>query len=183
MKIYTKTGDEGQTSLYGGQRVQKSNLRIDTYGTVDELNSLIGIVRVYNKDKELEQKFFRLQNELFNLGADLATPLETGKILKIIRIAEAEILVLEQEIDFWETELEPLKTFILPGGTETGAFLNLARTVCRRAERLTVELTGLEELNPCCLKFLNRLSDWLFVVSRIANKRENFNETKWQVSF
>lgn len=181
MKIYTKTGDKGQTSLYGGERVSKKSLRLDSYGTVDELNSTIGIVRVYNKDKELEEKLFRLQNSLFSLGADLATPLSMSKEIKIVRIDEEEITELETEIDKWDSELEPLQVFILPGGTEAGAFLHLARTICRRAERLTVELSELEEINEFCVKFLNRLSDWLFVIARIANSRANFNEAKWQV--
>lgn len=181
MKIYTKTGDKGQTSLYGGERVSKHNLRLDAYGTVDELNSTIGIVRVYNKDAELDEKFFRLQNTLFKLGADLATPLQMSKGIKIVRIGEEEIAELEAEIDKWDSELELLKVFILPGGTQTGAFLHLARTICRRAERNTVKLSEIEKINELCLNFLNRLSDWLFVAARIANSKANFKESKWQI--
>lgn len=128
MKIYTKTGDKGQTGLFGGGRVSKDSLRVSAYGEVDELNAVLGVVRTLNSDAELDEKFARVQSELFVLGADLATP---GEAKYIPRMDTAPITVMEQEIDQFETELEPLKQFILPGGTPAAAQLHLARTVCR----------------------------------------------------
>lgn len=176
MKIYTKTGDEGTTTLWGGQRVEKNAPRIVAYGTVDELNALLGVVRSSGIAPALDGVLARVQNELFVLGADLATP---GETTRIERIDEPYTARLEQEIDEWEAQLQPLRQFILPGGSLSAAYLHLARTVCRRAER---EVTGLalqESVNADAQAYLNRLSDWLFVLARTANAREGVDDVPW----
>lgn len=179
MKIYTRQGDQGQTGLWGGQRVSKDSMRVSSYGTVDELNAHIGIARASGLDAALDAQFDRIQNELFVLGADLATP---GESDRIPRIKAAYIALLEQEIDQFEGELQPLRQFILPGGTLAAAYLHLSRTVCRRAERCVVSLvaTG-EPVNEQILPYLNRLSDWLFVAARVANARAGVRDVAWQV--
>ncbi|MEK7263844.1 MAG: cob(I)yrinic acid a,c-diamide adenosyltransferase [Bacteroidota bacterium] len=177
MKIYTKTGDKGETSLFGGKRISKASLRIDVYGTVDELNSLIGICRSMWPPDELESTLEELQEILFVLGADLATPYESSG--KVHRISIEDIVLLEKYIDTYDPQLEQLKTFILPGGTGLASHLHLARTVCRRAERLVVELAQRENIGEHILPFINRLSDFLFILARWANKLEGREETKW----
>ncbi len=178
MKIYTKTGDAGETSLFGGQRVPKDALRIDAYGTVDELNSLLGAVRSMKPHPEIDAILQRLQDDLFVLGADLATP--AGKSSgKIPRIESAHSENLEKIIDSLESHLQPLTRFILPGGSPVGAFLQVARTVCRRAERLVVRLSREEKIASPPLVYLNRLSDLLFVLSRYANDLDGVKETPW----
>lgn len=176
-KIYTKTGDDGTTALGSGERRRKYNLRVAAYGTVDEANAAIGIARIYTGDDglpELDAMLGRIQNDLFDLGADLATP-ETGEDLgyEPLRIVAAQVDRIENEIDALNDDLEPLRSFVLPGGTKLAAHLHLARTICRRAERLTVELSHQkgEKVGKPALQYINRLSDFLFVASRYANAR------------
>ncbi len=179
MKIYTRTGDEGETSLFGGKRVPKDSLRIRAYGTVDELNAVIGMAIASSDNEKLIAVLQRLQGELFMVGADLATP-HGVKETKTVRVQRLHITRLEQEIDLHEEELEPLKYFILPGGAPDAAALHFARTVCRRAERTTFELSRQEDINNLVIVYLNRLSDLLFVLARIANKRSGRREIPWQ---
>ncbi len=178
MKIYTKTGDLGETGLFGGRRVPKHHLRIEAYGTVDETNAVLGLAASRCTDPELLDAIRRVQSELFSVGADLATPLDAQSD-HIVRVDEVIIQRLEAEIDVWEEALPPLRQFILPGGSEAGVGLHFARTVCRRAERTVVALSQAEELNPTVLRYLNRLSDWLFILARIANQRSGIEETIW----
>ena len=178
MKIYTKTGDKGETSLFGGKRVPKDSLRIEAYGTVDELNSIIGVCRSLTPAKEIDSILEEIQNDLFTLGADLATPQDSqSKAVK--RIQASDTSRLEQHIDAVEPKLEPLKSFILPGGSQLAALLHFARTVCRRAERVVVHLSRTEQIGEQPVIYLNRLSDLLFVLTRLANKLSDTLETKW----
>ena len=179
MKIYTKTGDKGDTSLFGGQRVPKDALRIEAYGTVDELNSVLGIVRADNKEKEIDEILDRIQNDLFDLGADLATP-RSGNNKQIKRIEAKHSVHLERRIDQLDEHLKPLKSFVLPGGSEVAARLHFARTVCRRAERSVVRLSRHEDIGEGITIYLNRLSDLLFVMARYANHVSDVPETKWK---
>ena len=178
MKIYTKTGDKGETSLFGGKRVPKDSLRIEAYGTVDELNSILGIVRSKNPNDEIENILSSLQDDLFVLGADLATPL-THQSKFIPRISKVHVQRLEKTIDRLEKKLPPLKIFILPGGSVAGSHLHFARTVCRRAERNTVRLSRNENIGEMVMAYLNRLSDLLFVMARYANHLKGKSEEKW----
>jgi len=181
MKIYTKTGDDGTTSLFGGNRVAKNNPRIESYGTVDELNSILGMVLTNIDNNELNNITLKIQNHLFNVGADLATPIkEDEKSLYVKRIDNSYIRFLEINIDKFEEQLEPLKDFILPGGTKAASYLHLARTVCRRAERIVTSLSKNEKINNLVLIYLNRLSDLLFVLARYSNHLEGIPDTKWQ---
>ena len=169
-RIYTRTGDKGSTRLATGEPVSKASLRVEAYGGVDETNACIGLVRLH-ADGELDAILSRIQNDLFDLGADLATP-DTGKDLgyQPLRIVEAQVERLEREIDQLNAELSPLNSFILPAGTPAAAHLHLARTVCRRAERGLVALMAEDEtVSAAALKYLNRLSDLLFVAARFAN--------------
>ena len=173
-KIYTRTGDKGTTALVSGPRRLKHDLRVEAYGTVDETNSAIGVARLYTGGIEkLDAMLFRIQNDLFDLGADLATP-DNGEPLSYepLRIVESQVTRLENEIDELNAELEPLTSFVLPGGSAAAANLHMARTVCRRAERLMVELSVAENeiVSPAALKYANRLSDFLFVAARFANE-------------
>jgi len=176
MKIYTKTGDAGETGLFGGQRVSKDALRVHAYGTADECNAAIGVARAAAVDARLDGLLAELQAQLFVVGADLATP---GESPHIPRVGEAEVGFLEETIDRLEAELAPLRQFILPGGTPGAAQLHLARTVCRRAERWAVSLAAEEPINPQVLVYLNRLSDLLFVVARAANARAGRGDVPW----
>jgi len=178
MKVYTKTGDSGITSLFGGQRIEKDSVRIEAYGHVDELNSQIGVILVGNLPKEIAQKLTRIQKELFVLGADLATPPKVKT--KIQRINKSYVTRLEREIDQWDKMLPKLQNFILPGGGEIGAKLHLARTITRRAERAVVNLNHQEKVNKNAQIYLNRLSDWLFVLARYVNKLEGAKENIWK---
>jgi cob(I)alamin adenosyltransferase len=182
MKIYTKTGDKGETALFGGKRVSKDNLRIEAYGTVDELNSGIGVCRAMNPPQKVDQQLIKIQNQLFVLGADLASPMGTRQKYKVPRLEAADIHYLEKSIDEVEILNDPLRRFILPGGSIIAAQLHLARTVCRRAERRVVHLSKKETVNHKSIIYLNRLSDFLFVLARWMNKSENVIETKWIVS-
>ncbi|MGB1043030.1 MAG: cob(I)yrinic acid a,c-diamide adenosyltransferase [Tenacibaculum sp.] len=185
MKIYTKTGDKGTTALFGGTRVPKHHLRIESYGTVDELNSYIGLIRDQAIDPSLKAILTKIQNELFTLGAMLATPpeketLKNGKErLNIPKVATDSIEFLETQIDTMNTELPPMTHFILPGGHQTVSFCHIARCVCRRAERLAVALNEEEEINNAVLMYLNRLSDYLFVLARKLTKDLQAEEIKW----
>lgn len=179
MKIYTRTGDRGDTSLFGGQRVPKDALRIEAYGTVDELNSVLGIVRADNKEPEIDGILDDIQRELFDLGADLATPRSANtKLVKRIQPRDAQRL--EKLIDRLDAQLKPLKTFILPGGSPVASRLHFARTVCRRAERAVVRLSRNEDIGEDVTVYLNRLSDLLFVLARYANLRAGVPETTWK---
>jgi len=173
-KIYTRGGDKGETSLGDGSRVAKHDLRVESYGTVDEANAVIGLVRVEilrtpDTDDTLDPALNRIQNDLFDLGADLCTPEDGRKAEGALRIISAQVDWLESEIDRINGALDPLSSFILPGGTPVAAHLHLARTVTRRAERLITALAAESPVNPEAVKYLNRLSDLLFVMSRAAN--------------
>lgn len=178
MKIYTKKGDSGETSLFGGTRVSKSSARIEAYGTVDELNSVIGLAASYSLSPKGTVWVKKVQEYLFILGADLATPPDSDA--RIERIGEKETKDLEEAIDEMEEELNPLKNFILPGGAQAGATLHVARTVCRRAERASVACSKEENISDDALTFLNRLSDFLFVLARYENKYVSTPEETWK---
>ena len=182
MKIYTKTGDDGTTGLFGGGRVSKDSSRIETYGTVDELNSVLGVARAALADETLRDLLRTVQQMLFVLGADLATPLETRSNYKVPRITHAEVSQLERWIDEHESHLPPLQRFILPGGSAGAAHLHHARTVCRRAERALVHLTREQEIGPDDVVFVNRLSDLLFVLARRANQLAGVADVEWSAS-
>ena len=172
-KIYTRTGDDGTTALGTGERRKKHDLRIAAYGTVDELNACLGIARLHAKDAaQVDAMLARIQNDLFDVGADLCTPGQgKGPGGAHLTVTDKQVAWLETEIDRLNAELAPLRSFVLPGGSPTAAYLHLARTICRRAERLTAELKDKagESVTPEVLKYLNRLSDYLFVASRYAN--------------
>ncbi|MCU0491085.1 MAG: cob(I)yrinic acid a,c-diamide adenosyltransferase [Chloroflexaceae bacterium] len=176
MKIYTKTGDKGETGLWGGLRVPKDSLRVQAYGTVDECNAALGVARASGLDGGLDGLLAKVQDQLFVVGSDLATP---GESANIPRVGAEEVTFLEQTIDALERELEPLRQFILPGGTPAAAHLHLARTVCRRAERWTVTLGREEPINEQVSVYLNRLSDMLFVLARAANARAGVDDVPW----
>jgi cob(I)alamin adenosyltransferase len=179
VKIYTKTGDRGETGLFGGPRVKKSDPRVEAYGEVDELNASVGAVRAVVEDPEIELQLAKIQEELFCVGAELATP-HGAKARSAIPPVDASWAVrLEGAIDAWTAELPALSKFVLPGGTRTAAALHLARTICRRAERRVVSLAGEAEVEPAVLAYLNRLSDFLFVAARIANHRAKKEEPLW----
>lgn len=181
MKLYTKTGDKGETSLFGGKRVWKNDLRISAYGTVDELNSVLGIVNSELKNEELKKVIFGIQNELFTLGSDLATPLDVkNNKYSIPRVKQSYIENLERLIDNYDEKLPPIKNFILPGGTKAAAYLHLARTICRRAEREVISLNRSEEINEEIKIYLNRLADLLFVLSRYVNFIMNHPDIEWK---
>lgn len=173
-RIYTRTGDKGTTALAAGGRRPKNDLRIEAFGSVDETNACLGLVRLHTAGHEIDPMLARIQNDLFDLGSDLAT-VETGKPLRYqpLRITEGQVERLEQEIDKLNAQLSPLRSFVLPGGTPAAAALHLARTVCRRAERCVVGLMEKpeEKVSPEALKYLNRLSDFLFVASRYINDK------------
>ncbi|MFA6469225.1 MAG: cob(I)yrinic acid a,c-diamide adenosyltransferase [Bacteroidota bacterium] len=178
MKIYTKTGDTGETALFGGERVPKDAIRIEAYGSVDELNCILGVVRSMNTDRTIESILGKIQPQLFELGADLATP--SDKRTSIIpRIKLSRVAALEKSIDALEIKLKPLTSFILPGGTSTASYLHLARTVCRRTERQAVRLTRNEKIGTAVIMYLNRLSDLLFVMARYANHIAGEEEKRW----
>ncbi len=180
MKIYTKTGDGGETGLFGGGRVRKSDLRVSAYGEVDELNAAVGVVRSGVEDPEIEAHLARIQDELFCVGAELATPHGVKARSAIPAVDAGWTSRLETAIDAWEAQLPPLTKFVLPGGTRTAAALHLARCTCRRAERLVVALAAEAEVAPAVLAYLNRLSDFLFVAARVANHRAGRRETEWE---
>ena len=186
-RVYTRTGDRGETALVGGRRVPKDAPRIEAYGTVDELNAILGLARVFNAERLaegegprwLDETLRRLQNQLFDLGSELATP-DDAVYEGMYRVGQAEVTELEKLIDRCQKDLEPLKSFVLPGGGRVGAFLHQARTVCRRAERRILALSRAEPIGDWPLKYVNRLSDLLFVLSRWAGKRLGEPEYLWE---
>ena len=192
-KIYTRTGDDGTTGLGDGTRVPKTHPRIKSYGCADELGAVIGLAASFNQDEEMVELLRRIQNDLFDLGADLCVPLpkETTKEVessageskapapKALRVAAAQVLRLEGEIDVMNESLKPLKSFVLSGGNAVGAHLHHARCVARRCERDLLALADIETINPVVARYLNRLSDWLFVAARFANQRDG-SEVLWK---
>jgi cob(I)alamin adenosyltransferase len=186
-KVYTRTGDRGETALVGGKRVPKDSPRIDAYGTIDELNSIVGLARVFNEEcldageghRFLDGVLCRIQDELFDIGSELATPPEFFQE-GMYRVSEEEILRLEKLIDQCQEDLEPLMSFILPGGGRVGAYLHQCRTVCRRAEREILRLSRTEDINDRVIKYINRLSDLFFVLSRWIAKQTGEQEYLWQ---
>jgi cob(I)alamin adenosyltransferase len=182
MKVYTRGGDSGETSLFGGQRVSKDAARVEAYGDVDELNAVIGIARAELGERDLVEQLGLIQSSLFDLGAELATPDAEGRERKgqtMPRVDAEDVEVLEGWIDAFDAELAPLTHFVLPGGTRIAGLLHLARTVCRRAERRVVALRGHEDVALLLVQYLNRLSDYLFTAARIANRRAGVEEPKW----
>jgi len=183
LKIYTKTGDDGETGLFGGGRISKDSVRVAAYGEVDEVNAALGLARALDPQEFADALLQRIQRDLFTTGAELATP-DPDKLRKALArsgaaIAESDVTALEDAIDSHESRLEPLKNFILPGGTPKAATLHLARTVCRRAERAVVALARDEQISPAILRYLNRLSDLLFVLARAANAHAGRPDVKW----
>jgi cob(I)alamin adenosyltransferase len=185
MKVYTKTGDTGTTALFGGTRVSKHHIRIESYGTVDELNSHIGLIRDQEINSHYKEVLIEVQDRLFTVGAILATPpeketLKSGeKRLKNLGILESDIEYLENEIDKMEESLPPMTHFVLPGGHTTVSYCHIARCVCRRAERLSVHLNDIEPTDELVIKYLNRLSDYLFVLARKLSHELNADEVQW----
>jgi cob(I)alamin adenosyltransferase len=179
MKIYTKTGDQGTTALFGGKRVSKSELKIETYGTVDELNSWIGVLRDQPVNEKRNDFLISVQDRLFTAGSILATEAGNTKV-KIPLMSEEDVHLLEKEIDLMDSELPSMKSFILPGGHQSVSFCHVARTVCRRAERLTIALSAKEPVGPIVIQYLNRLSDYLFVLARKMGTELNIRETSWK---
>ena len=180
-KIYTKTGDDGRTALFGGGRVTKDDIRVEAYGDVDELNAVLGTARAAEMMPRIDEVLAPVQRDLFAIGALLATPHpeDYKKQLEKARLTDKRISQLEQAIDDGESELAPLKAFIMPGGTPKAAALHVARTVCRRAERSVVRLAHATDVPPIVIVYLNRLSDLLFVLARVANHRAGAGEVTW----
>jgi len=179
MKIYTRTGDDGTTGLIGGSRVKKHNIRLEAYGTIDELNSYIGLIRSMQSDEHADKVLEIIQNKLFVIGANLATDDSIDLIKKQLPCKKADIELLETEMDKMNISLPELRNFILPGGCQASSFCHVARTVCRRAERHIVELSENKEVESNLIKFVNRLSDYLFVLSRKINLDQNTPEILW----
>jgi len=183
MKIYTKRGDAGQTDLFTGQRVDKDSLRVEAYGTVDEINSALGlaVAACDERDAELRPALLDIQSRLFDVGADLAAPPESAEDEPMVpRVDDEQILALEAHIDRLSESLPAMKHFILPGGTDLAARLHMARTICRRAERICVALQKHEGLSPAIITYLNRLSDVLFAMARHANHAAAYDDIPWQ---
>lgn len=184
MKIYTRTGDQGSTALFAGGRVEKDDLRVEAYGTVDEANAAIGLaVAAAGRHPDLVAKLRRIQQELFDAGADLADPRALpDSTVRPPMITARHVERLEQDIDETGAQLQPLRQFILPGGTELAARLHMARTIVRRAERRAVSAAAVHQLNPEIIRYLNRLSDLLFVLARLANQAEGAGDIPWEPS-
>ena len=181
MKIYTKTGDKGETGLFGGERVSKNSLRIEAYGTIDELNAFIGMTVIEVSDKSVKDLLQKIQNWLFSIGADLATPdNEKTKKLNVFRTPEEYYLYIEKEIDNYESKLDELRNFILPGGTKGAALLHICRTITRRAERMVVALNSTVKIGNNIIIFLNRLSDLFFVLARFDNAVTGTPDIEWK---
>lgn len=185
-RVYTRTGDKGDTALVGGRRVAKDSPRIEAYGTIDELNAIIGLARAFNAESSpikagrfLDETLAKIQDELFDLGSELATPPD-AEYAGMYRVGDAEVKRLESIMDQCQKELEPLKSFVLPGGGKVGAFLHQCRTVCRRAERDLLRLSRAEPLSDQALKYVNRLSDLFFVLARWSAKQAGEKEALWQ---
>ena len=179
MKIYTKTGDEGMTSLFGGKRLSKAALRIDTYGTIDELNSWVGVLRDQDVNLKRKEILLAVQDRLFTIGSMLATEPGNTKV-RVPSLWDDDVLFLEQQIDAMEVVLPPMRSFVLPGGHPAVSFTHVARTVCRRGERLVIALHQSEPVEPLIIKYLNRLSDYLFVLARLAARELNAEESPWK---
>jgi cob(I)alamin adenosyltransferase len=179
MKIYTKTGDLGLTSLFGGKRVSKADLRIETYGTVDELNSFLGLVRDQEINLKRKDELVEVQDRLFTIGSILATEPGNTKV-KTPLLKEDDVSFLENKIDEMEAKLSPLRSFVLPGGHASVSHCHITRTVCRRAERICISLSQHEDIDPLIIKYLNRLSDYLFVLSRKMAQELGAEETPWK---
>ena len=183
-KIYTRTGDTGETGLFGGGRVSKDHLRIECYGTIDELNSSLGIVASSLNDQDIHNCLTQIQSTLFDIGGELATPsIEKRKLEKQYvgpQVADMDIKKLENLINQFDEEIEPLQAFILPGGHQYAAQIHLSRTICRRAERRLVQLNKVEEISSEIIRYINRLSDLLFTIARVINKRHGIEEPQWQ---
>jgi len=179
MKVYTKTGDTGTTALFGGKRVSKSDLRIDTYGTVDELNSWIGVLRDQEVNEKRKSVLIDIQNRLFKMGSVLATEPGNTKV-KTPSLVEEDVIQLEKEIDAMDIELPPMRFFVLPGGHPSVSFGHVSRTVCRRAERLIIQLHHDAPVDAIVIKYINRLSDYLFVLCRKMVQELNVEETPWK---
>jgi cob(I)alamin adenosyltransferase len=179
MKIYTRTGDDGTTGLIGGSRVKKYNIRLEAYGTIDELNSYVGLIRSMQTDEHTDKILEIIQNKLFVIGANLATDESISLIKKQLPCKKVDIELLEVEMDQMNESLPELRNFILPGGCQASSFCHVARTVCRRAERHIVELSENNEVDPNLITFVNRLSDYLFVLSRKLNLDQNAPEILW----
>lgn len=179
MKIYTKTGDAGTTSLFSGRRVLKSELRIDTYGTVDELNSWLGVLRDQPVNQSRKDLLIEIQDRLFTIGSILATEPGNAQV-KIPTLLESDVALLERKMDAMDSQLPPMRSFILPGGHPAVSFGHVARTVCRRAERLVIALSQTEEIDPFVIKYLNRLSDYLFMLCRMMAHELKAEETPWK---
>ena len=195
LRIYTRTGDTGNTGLFGGKRVAKDDLRVEAYGAVDELNASLGVVLAFGSNAKgfdaIATVLTRVQHDLFQLGADLATPFDDlagpGVKSRIKRVGPERVIYLEERIDLFESELEPLKQFVLPGGMAPAALLHVSRTICRRAERRCVTLANsasetsdtADVINPEVIRYLNRLSDLLFVLARATNSRADVPDVKW----
>tara|TARA_B100001248_G_scaffold158486_1_gene119434 strand:- start:4 stop:600 length:597 start_codon:yes stop_codon:yes gene_type:complete len=182
-KIYTKTGDDGTTALGNGERIAKSSKRVSAYGSVDELNSFIGLARSFiesDKLKELDKILATIQNDLFDLGADLCIP-DKDKNADSLKIVKSYVKNLEKEIDKLNSQLEPLRSFILPGGTKVSAYVHIARTIARRCEREMIELRQIEEaeISKEAVQYINRLSDFLFVAARYVNLKSDFDDILW----
>ncbi len=180
MKIYTKTGDKGETSLFGGGRVPKNHARVEAYGTIDELNAALGVALSAGPCEPIDKWLREVQRHLFHLGSDLATPLDS-KSDWVARIEQRQVTWLEDSIDQMTAQLEPLRNFILPGGTPVAAQLHVARTICRRAERQIVALGETAETNDFTVIYINRLSDWLFTLARYENAQKGESEQKWSL--
>jgi len=181
VKVYTRRGDGGQTDLFGGERVAKDALRVEAYGAVDELNAALGVAAAATAELELRELLAQLQSLLFALGGSLATPDAAHRAKSgLPEPKRADVDELERRIDAFETELVPLARFVLPGGAPAAAALHVARTVCRRAERRCVQLARDEAVDPTCIAFLNRLSDLLFVMARVANRRAGVADVEWE---
>jgi cob(I)alamin adenosyltransferase len=178
MKIYTKKGDGGETSLIGGIRVKKSNIRIHAYGSIDELNSMIGLLRDSIDTQEIIDQLLEIQDRLFIIGSHLASA--PGSKMKLPEISDADVLHLEEFMDKMNESLPELTSFILPGGHISVSYCHLARTICRRAERWTIEITESEKVDPVILEYLNRLSDYFFVLARRISKEKNAREIAWK---
>lgn len=178
-KVYTKTGDRGETALVGGERIGKDHEKIEAYGTVDELNSWIGVLSDANENESRRPVLKEIQDRLFTIGAELASSPDYNRN-KLPELFESDIEFLEKEIDKYSEDLEPLKAFILPGGHQLVSFAHVARTTARRAERAAIRLSRTEEVNPLIIKYLNRLSDYLFVLGRKISQEQNAPEIVWQ---
>lgn len=180
MKIYTKTGDKGMTSLIGGKRVAKNSARLESYGTIDELNSYLGMIRSFPMEETVINELVEIQSRLFDVGGNLATDPENVNIKVKLGVKESDIKLLETAIDRMDAEVPPMKFFVLPGGNQVVSFCHIARTVCRRAERRILDLAAETEVDELVMQYINRLSDYLFILSRKLAFDSGLEEMKWQ---